>query len=91
MKEIKRLGSVNPNNEHQSGLVVSGGGCCPHSIQHNGETQSRQYGRLIVLGGIGDNERVNRDSKRVIDSKGIMYSLKAHISFEPPLVLREIR
>lgn len=45
----------------------------------------------MILGGIGDNERVNRDSKRVLSGIGCMYALKAHIALEPPLVIRKCR
>lgn len=53
------------------------------------KTHTRPYD-IVIVGGIGDNERVNRDSKRVLDRQGCMYSLKAHISFEPPLVIRRV-
>ena len=42
----------------------------------------------MILGAIGDNERVNRDSKRVLDKTGCMYALKAHIALEPPMVIK---
>ena len=88
MKDIERIGSVSHTDKHQSGLVVGRGGYNHHSIQHNGETPLRQYGELVILGGIGDNERVNRDSKRVLSGCGCMYALKAHIALEPPLVIK---
>ena len=46
---------------------------------------------MIVLGGIGRNERENRDSMRVISGYGSMYCLKAHVDKEPPLVLRRYK
>ena len=91
MKEINKIGSVSPNKEHQSGIVVGRGGYYQHSIQYSGKNHLRQYGELVILGGIGDNERVNRDSKRVISGIGCMYALKAHIALEPPLVIRKCR
>ena len=44
--------------------------------------------KLIVLGGIGRNERENRDNMRVIDRGGCMYNLKAHICMDHPLVVK---
>lgn len=87
MRETIKLGSV--RDDHQSGIVLSRGGQSPRNTLFNTKTLIRPYDILIV-GGIGDNERVNRDSKRVLDRNGCMYSLKAHISFEPPLVLRRV-
>ena len=91
MKRIKKIGSISPTNEHQSGLVVGRGGYYQHSIQCSGKNRQRQYGKLIVLGGVGKNARRNRDESRVIDSVGICYTLKAHISKEAPLVLRNVK
>lgn len=88
MKEVEKIGYVNPESEHQSGLVVGRGGYCHQSIQCNGKTRQRQYARLVVLGGIGRNERENRDSMRVMDRKASMYALKSHIDKEQPMVTR---
>ena len=86
MKDIEKIGYTNPLNKHQSGLVVSRGGCYQANIRYNGKTHLKQ---LDILGAIGDNERVNRDSKRVINSKYAIYSLKAHIALEPPLIVKK--
>lgn len=88
MKDIEKIGYTNPLNEHQSGLVVGRGGYYQANIRCNGKTPLRQYGELVIMGGIGDNERVNRDSKRVLNRCGCMYALKAHIALEPPLVIK---
>lgn len=45
--------------------------------------------QVVVVGGIGKNDRKNRDGFRVLSGKGIMYALQSHISQEPPLVLRK--
>lgn len=89
MKKIIKIGNMSPTKEHQSGLVISRGGYYPQSIQYSGKNHLRQYGELVILGGIGENERVNRDSKRVLGSSGCMYALKAHIALEQPMVLRK--
>ena len=44
---------------------------------------------VVVLGGIGRNDRKNRDGFRVLSGKGIIYSLISHTSSEPPLVLKK--
>lgn len=54
------------------------------------EIKQRRYGELVIMGGIGDNERVNRDSKRVLNGCGCMYALKAHIALEPPLTVKKV-
>ena len=87
-KKVEIIVYTNPSNPHQSGIVVSGGGYYPQNTQFNGKTLSRPSD-LIILGAIGENERVNRDSKRVLEKTGCMYSLKAHIALEPPLVMRK--
>ena len=46
--------------------------------------------KVIVLGGVANTERKNRDSGRVMSRKGICYTLPAHISVEKPLVIRKI-
>lgn len=89
MKEIIKLGNVARTGEHQSGIVLSKGGQCSQNTQHNGETLQRQS-EIVILGGIGYNDRQNRDSKRVLDGKGTVFCLKSHISLEPPLVIRRI-
>lgn len=87
MKEITKLGSVRGN--HQSGLVLSKGGQSQQYTQCNTKTLIRPSD-ILVLGGAGRNEREDRDSKRVLDRRGCMFSLKAHISLEPPLVVRRL-
>lgn len=47
--------------------------------------------RIIVLGGIGNNERQNRDNKRVLGRGGYSITLKSHIATEPPLVIRKYK
>lgn len=47
--------------------------------------------KVIVLGGVANTERKNRDSGRVMSRKGICYTLPAHISVEKPLVIRKIK
>ncbi len=47
--------------------------------------------RIIVLGGIGNTERQNRDDARVLLGKGICWALKAHVQTAPPLVIKRIR
>jgi hypothetical protein len=44
--------------------------------------------RIIILGGIGNTERQNRDNARVLGGGGTIYTLKSHISVDKPLVLR---
>lgn len=44
--------------------------------------------RVIVLGGIGKTDRENRDAMRVLGGGGATFTLIAHISIEPPKVLR---
>lgn len=46
---------------------------------------------IIILGGIGNTERQNRDNKRVLSGGGITYTLKSHIAIDKPLVLKRIR
>ena len=45
--------------------------------------------RIIILGGIGNTERQNRDDARVLGGGGMIYTLKSHISVDKPLVLRK--
>lgn len=47
--------------------------------------------KVIVLGGVANTERKNRDSGRVMSKIGICYTLPAHISVEKPLVIRKIK
>ena len=55
-------------------------------------TQSRaEQSRIIVLGGLGVSERRDRDPDRILDRKGIVYALPAHISIDKPLVVRKRR
>lgn len=89
VKEIQKIGHTNPNEIHQSGQVISRGGCCHQSIPCSTKTHQRQYGKLVILGGIGRNERENRDSMRVMGN-GSMYALKSHIALEPPLVIKYV-
>ena len=44
---------------------------------------------IIVLGAIGTTERQNRDNMRVLGGGGQMYALKAHISFDHPMVVKK--
>ena len=46
---------------------------------------------IIILGGIGNTERQNRDDKRVLSGGDITYTLKSHIAIEKPLVLKKVR
>lgn len=87
-KEVIKLGYVSKTGEHQSGVVTARGGLHCHNIPYNGKTHRKQ---CVVLGAIGNNERVNRDSKRVISRTGCMYSLKAHIALEQPMVIRRVK
>lgn len=45
--------------------------------------------KVIVLGGVGNSDRQNRDACRVLGGGGVTYTLKSHISVEPPKVLRK--
>lgn len=45
--------------------------------------------RIIILGGIGNTERQNRDNARVLGGGGMIYTLKSHISVDKPLVVRK--
>lgn len=45
--------------------------------------------RIIVLGGIGPNDRRNRDDARVIDKGGCCMTLKSHIEKDKPMVLKK--
>jgi hypothetical protein len=87
MKEITKLGSIIGN--HQSGLVLSRGGQSQQNTPYSTKTLIRPSD-ILVLGGAGRNERQDRDSKRVLDRRGCMFSLKAHIALEPPLVVRRL-
>ena len=44
---------------------------------------------IIVLGAIGKNPRKNRDGFRVLAKGGTCVGLQAHISIEPPLIMRK--
>lgn len=44
---------------------------------------------MIILGAIGKTDRENRDNKRVLGGGGATFTLKSHISVEPPKVLRK--
>ena len=45
--------------------------------------------QVIVVGGIGNTDRQNRDGCRVFGGGGAVASLKAHQSGDKPLVLRK--
>lgn len=45
--------------------------------------------RIVVLGGIGNTDRQNRDNMRVLGRGGMVYGLKAHIDKDHPLVLKK--
>ena len=45
--------------------------------------------KVIVLGGVANYARKNRDSGRVLGGGGIAYTLPAHIATEQPKVLRK--
>ena len=45
--------------------------------------------KIIVLGGVSERERENRDACRVLHRKGIVFALKSHIDKEPPLTIRK--
>lgn len=47
--------------------------------------------KIIVLGGIGANDRKNRDGFRVLDRGGQCVGLQAHIHTEPPLVVKRCK
>lgn len=44
---------------------------------------------IIILGAIGNTARQNRDDMRVLDRRGCIYSLKAHIDKDHPLIIKE--
>lgn len=44
---------------------------------------------VIILGGIGKTERMNRDAFRVLSRGGTAYTLIAHTEKYHPLVLRK--
>lgn len=56
-------------------------------IDHIGEYTKE----ILILGGIGVNDRQNRDSMRVLSGKGVMYCLKSHTDKEQPLVVKPYR
>ncbi len=45
--------------------------------------------KIIVMGGVSERERENRDACRVLHRKGQMYTLKSHIDKEPPYLVRK--
>ena len=45
--------------------------------------------RIIVLGGIGRNDRENRDNMRVFDRGGYSPTLKAHIDKDKIMVVKK--
>ena len=47
--------------------------------------------QIIVLGGIGRNERENRDSMRVFSKFGLSPTLKAHIDKEQIMVAKRVK
>ena len=44
--------------------------------------------RIIIKGAIGSNPRKDRDGFRVLGGGGMSVGLQAHISIEPPLVIK---
>ena len=66
---------------------------CLSSVEGNGlqrPSQSRKkiYKEIIVLGGIGNNARQNRNNLRVIGMDGCIYTIPAHADKEQPLVVK---
>lgn len=45
---------------------------------------------IKILGAIGNTARQNRDNMRVLHGGGSVYSLKAHIDKDHPLVIKKI-
>lgn len=93
-KRIYVLGHISLDGlKHQSKQIVYRGGCCQHSTQDSTKTLRRQSEncekQIIIVGGIGMNDRRNRDDGRVLGRQGLCYSLKAHIAKDKPLVLRK--
>lgn len=43
---------------------------------------------IKILGAIGNTARQNRDNMRILHGGGMVYSLKAHIDKDHPLVVR---
>lgn len=86
MKEnlINEVGSI---SNHQWGKVIRGG---QHGQYKPEITSTRKSLSVNVLGAIGNTERQNRDNMRVLDRNGIIYSLKAHISMDHPLVIKKL-
>ncbi len=45
--------------------------------------------KILIAGAVGNTERQNRDNARVVLGAGIVFGLKAHISLEPPMVIKK--
>jgi len=60
-------------------------------LQRPSESPKKVSKKVIVLGGIGKSARQNRDSMRVIGSKGCIYTIPAHADKEQPLVVKRWR
>ena len=43
---------------------------------------------VIVVGGIGNTDRQNREDMRVLSGGGTIYTLKSHIDKDHPLILK---
>ena len=44
---------------------------------------------IIIVGGVGNTARRNRDDGRVLSGGGVMYTLKSHIDKDHPLILKK--
>ena len=53
------------------------------------KTRQDKTRQVIVLGAIGNTDRQNRDNMRVIARQGLIYTLKAHIDKDHPLVVKK--
>lgn len=45
---------------------------------------------IKILGAIGNTARQNRDNMRILHGGGMVYSLKAHIDKDHPLVVKKL-
>ena len=84
-KKVEVKGTI---SDHQWGVVQNRGGGRREPYKQ-GITSSLNAQSVNVVGGIGDNDRANRDNMRVLHRKGSVYTLKSHIDKDHPLVLKK--
>jgi hypothetical protein len=45
--------------------------------------------KIIVRGGLGVSERRDRDVDRILDRKGVMFTIPSHSSVDTPMVIKK--